>query len=175
MTEDQFWSIIDTSLADAEGDQNAQCEAIEAALVALPPTIVLGFQAAFNRLHAKSYIEKLWGAAYVMNGGCSDDGFDYFRGWLIAQGRATFEAALADPDSLAGHIGEPNADGYEFEDMLSIAARPWMAATGRDVDAFYDALGALPEYVRPELAAFSWNEDDGSLARLYPRLTALFG
>jgi hypothetical protein len=28
-----------------------------------------------------------WGAAYLANGGCSDDGFDYFRGWLIGQGR----------------------------------------------------------------------------------------
>ncbi|MFF5497583.1 DUF4240 domain-containing protein [Streptomyces aquilus] len=36
-----------------------------------------------------------------MNGGCSDDGFDYFRGWPIAQGREDFERATADPDALA--------------------------------------------------------------------------
>ena len=34
-----------------------------------------------------SYRWDLWGAAYLANGGCSDDGFDYFRGWLIGQGR----------------------------------------------------------------------------------------
>ena len=33
--------------------------------------------------------------------GCSDDGFDYFRGWLIARGRQAFDQAVADPDALA--------------------------------------------------------------------------
>ena len=28
--------------------------------------------------------------------GCSDDTFDYFRGWLIAQGKETFEKVLDD-------------------------------------------------------------------------------
>jgi hypothetical protein len=32
----------------------------------------------------------LWGPAYIMNGGCSDDGFDYFLGWLVGQGREVF-------------------------------------------------------------------------------------
>jgi len=26
------------------------------------------------------------GAAYIINGGCSDDGFEYFRRWLVLQG-----------------------------------------------------------------------------------------
>lgn len=43
------------------------------------------------------------GAAYLINGGRSDDGFDHFRGWLLTQGRATWQAALAEPDSLASH------------------------------------------------------------------------
>ena len=38
-------------------------------------------------LVARSYDWNLWGAAYLMKGGCSDDAFDYFRGWLVAQGR----------------------------------------------------------------------------------------
>ncbi|MFD8951587.1 DUF4240 domain-containing protein [Streptomyces xanthophaeus] len=43
----------------------------------------------------------LWAAAYLAHGGCSDDGFDYFRGWLIAQGCDVFERVAADPDALA--------------------------------------------------------------------------
>jgi hypothetical protein len=34
----------------------------------------------------------LWAAAYVINGGASDDGFEYFLGWLMAQGRARWES-----------------------------------------------------------------------------------
>ncbi len=46
--------------------------------------------------------------AYQLNGGCSDDcfvyfRFVYFRCWLLAQGRATWEAALCDPDSVVDH------------------------------------------------------------------------
>jgi hypothetical protein len=48
-----------------------------------------------------SYLGSLWAAAYRINGDCSDDGFDYFRDWLITQGRDMFEAAVADPDALA--------------------------------------------------------------------------
>ncbi len=36
----------------------------------------------------------------IMMNGCSDDSFDYFRGWLIAQGKDVYHAALRDPDSL---------------------------------------------------------------------------
>jgi hypothetical protein len=50
---------------------------------------------------ADSYHVDLSGAAYLINGRCSDDGVEYFRGWLIAQGRATYERVVADPDALA--------------------------------------------------------------------------
>lgn len=33
-----------------------------------------------------------------MMNGCSDDSFDYFRGWFIAQGKDVYMDALAEPD-----------------------------------------------------------------------------
>jgi len=50
---------------------------------------------------ADSYRVDLWGAAYLINGGCSDDAFEYFRGWLIVQGRGTYERIVADPPILS--------------------------------------------------------------------------
>ena len=47
-----------------------------------------------------AYTWKLWGAAYMIGGGCSDDGFIDFRYGLIAKGQTVFEAAVRDPDSL---------------------------------------------------------------------------
>jgi hypothetical protein len=55
---------------------------------------VLDYHHVHSWLMAQSYRLDLWGAAYLVNGGCSDDGFDYFRGWLLRQGRATWQAAL---------------------------------------------------------------------------------
>ena len=44
---------------------------------------IIEFAKIFNTLYANSYQSNLWAVAYIINGGCSDDGFDYFRGWLI--------------------------------------------------------------------------------------------
>lgn len=46
-----------------------------------------------------SYTHEVWAAVYIMNGGCSDDCFSYFRNWLIFQGKQVFMKALKDPDS----------------------------------------------------------------------------
>ncbi|ARW08881.1 DUF4240 domain-containing protein [Bacillus atrophaeus] len=56
--------------------------------------------------------------------GCSDDTFDYFHGWLIAQGKETFEEVLHDHEYLAAYITEETIDeeGYpQNEDLLSVA------------------------------------------------------
>jgi hypothetical protein len=106
-----------------------------------------------------SYRWDLWGAAFVINGGCSDDGFDYFRGWLLLQGREVWNAALRDPESLA----EIPLDGDpECEDVLYAAGKAYESATGH----------SLPSRTEPppsEPAGTAWAETD--LETLYPRLS----
>jgi hypothetical protein len=86
---------------------------------------------------ADSYRSSLWAAAYVINGGCSDDGFDYFRGWLMLQGREAFGQAVADPDSLADlaavRLAIANQAIVECESALYIPARAHRAATGDEI------------------------------------------
>jgi hypothetical protein len=63
----------------------------------------------------------LWAAAYIMNGGCSDDGFLYFRCWLIAQGKEVFEK-VRDNAELLGELKLrfPEEDGaFEMESLIS--------------------------------------------------------
>ena len=103
MDTDDVWRLVDRVRAEVENADDA--EAVAAGMVDLlaerEPTQIVGFAQPLWDLLSVSYRNNLWAAAYVMNGGASDDGFDYFRGWLIAQGRETFERALTDPDSLA--------------------------------------------------------------------------
>ena len=68
--------------------------------------------------------------AYLINGGCSDDGFAYFRSWLISRGRAAYAAAVRNPDSLAGLV-DPDRDDYEFEDLWGIAQEVYEERTAR--------------------------------------------
>ncbi|WP_020635463.1 DUF4240 domain-containing protein [Amycolatopsis alba] len=110
----------------------------------------------------------------MINGGCSDDGFDYFRGWLIVQGRDVFERVVADRDALADlpAIRVAAADGNEMEceDALSIARNAHLRATGEQPPA--DAYTIR----YPELDS-AWDfdfDDQAELKRRLPRLAALY-
>ena len=45
---------------------------------------IVAFDRFFLERVNEAYRTDLWEVAYLMNDGCSDDGFDYFRGWLIS-------------------------------------------------------------------------------------------
>ena len=177
MPEESFWGIIGTTLtaATAAGDDpDAQDKAQNASLAALLSELdwqdVLAFENRFNALHRASYTSHLWCAAYLMCGGCSDDGFDYFRYWLISRGEAVYRAAISNPDSLAA-IADPENDDYEREDIAYIA---------RDIFAEKTGGAEIYEYLSPDERdypdiTFDWEEDDPvTMQRLCPRLYAMF-
>jgi Protein of unknown function (DUF4240) len=116
-----------------------------------------------------------------MNGSASDDGFDYFRGWLISQGRKIFEAALENPDSLADVIDEEAEADFEFENasILNIAVWIWEAKTRLKTDEFYAQLGTtLKQAVEfGDLDAWSKDSDadEEKCAVIYPKLWKRFG
>src|SRR5271169_5861141 len=59
------------------------------------------FAVLFDSMMDRAYSYGLWGAAYVIHGGCGDDAFTDFRASLISRGKEAFERAIRDPDSLA--------------------------------------------------------------------------
>src|SRR5262245_38625607 len=101
MHADDFWRIIDRVHASNPDDMDARCEALRAELEQLSDFDLKSFIEHFDGADARAYDWKLWGAAYLIQGGCSDDAFSDFRATLISMGRNFYERALADPDSLA--------------------------------------------------------------------------
>jgi hypothetical protein len=168
MNLDGYWHLVWTARS-AVGEQASVDEIADrvvALLVEQGPAEIRDADNHFMTLAAQAYGWPLWGAAYVMNGGCSDDGFDYFLGWLVGQGREVFERAVTDPDSLADVV---TADEVEFESEEFSAAAQTAAhqLTGR-----YET-GAAP-VSRPQLGE-GWDFDDEVEMRArYPRLTDLF-
>ena len=154
---DRFWSIIDETLGP---DMDAQVESLGNTLVKLSRDELLAFAADFPRAVAAAYRWELLGPAYVINGGCSDDGFTDFRSWLIAQGKMVYDAALADPDSLASQITEPFA---EFEDFGSVVMDVFEAVHDEDWPPSTVTHPAEP-------AGAPWEEE--SLGALFPKLSA---
>jgi Protein of unknown function (DUF4240) len=83
----QFWRLIDTARGEVADSAHTEAVAARATILlsALPPEEIIAAQRVLSSLLAESYQTLLWAAAYLINGGCSDDGFEDFRGWLIAQ------------------------------------------------------------------------------------------
>ncbi|MFD3502967.1 DUF4240 domain-containing protein [Streptomyces sp. NPDC058678] len=175
MNEQQFWQLIaaarDQSLDPDESETVAR--ETTSLLATRPAEEMVAAQQVLWDLMAASYTNPLWAAAYVINGGCSDDGFDYFRGWLIGQGRKVFERIIADPDALAelSIVQASAADGrdLEGEEMLSIAWNAHIIATGEQLPA--DAFTI--RYPEPDPAWDFDFDDRDEMARRLPRLVAL--
>lgn len=168
MTEDQFWAMIEQA-KNVPDDEKV--DLIQSHLSQLPEADLSAFATYFSARMAESYQWPLWGAAYLMNGGCSDDGFDYFRGWLICQGQAVFRNALSNPDSLADYVN-PDQGYYDLEEALSMAQRVYHERTGKE----------LPYEYAPQSVAFhdgatgeDWDfDDEDECAKHLPQLTAMF-
>jgi hypothetical protein len=116
----RFWEIIDTARASACGWDDMYDPLIDL-LSSLCISDIMKWNNIFSEYHRLAYKNKLWAAAYVINGGCSDDGFEDFRGWLIAQGKDVYLNALSNPVSLAHREG-CKGGSVAFEEMLTAAS-----------------------------------------------------
>ena len=121
MDKARFWQLIEEAKAKSGGDCEAQAAALKSLLSPLQAEELIAFERIFSECRNAAYRWDLWGAAVMINGGSSDDGFEYFRWWLIGQGQAIFEGALADPDSLADLLANSIDWGDAWLECESIA------------------------------------------------------
>jgi predicted DNA-binding WGR domain protein len=171
----RLWRLIELSRKGSEGDVYVQLENLRRRLLKLSEEELRRFDTVLWDLMQESYRADLWGAAYIINGGCSDDGFDYFRGWLILQGEKAFCEALRNPDSLASRVRRSWEIEGEFfcEDALSIAAQAYEEKTGR-ADWYETQPARQMTGLKGDLDA--WEDVDTTqenARRLYPRLCKL--
>jgi len=171
MDETEFWELVDASREAAEGDPEEQADQLVERLLRLDPEAVLDFARHFESRYNRAYRWDLWGAAWLLMDGASDDAFDFFRCWLIGQGREVFEGALhGDPDSLADLLDdfdeEIDGDGEELGYAADEAYEQLTGMVAPD-------LGIAPAAAEPEGAPVDF-ENEGALAERYPRLWQRF-
>jgi Protein of unknown function (DUF4240) len=165
---DRFWELVEAAAVADDVDCEPRADRLTAMLEQLPPEEIVSFDQHFWLRLAEPYRWDLWGLAYQLNGGCSDDGFVYFRCWLLARGRATWKAALADPDSLMDYpVAYWSGSDLECEPMLYAAMHAYHAR----------AEAELPDdsqLVQPaEPLGEQWDfEDDEEVRRRVPRTWA---
>jgi hypothetical protein len=171
MDETEFWEIIDSTREAAEGDPEDHADLLVERLLQLDPDSVLDFARHFETRYNRAYDWDLWGAAAVLLRGASDDAFDYFRCWLIGQGREVFEGALHNPDALAELLDEfdEDTDG-DGEELAYAADEAYEQLTG----VVAPDLGIAPQAAEPVGTPFDF-DDDATLAQRFPRLWERFG
>ncbi|GAA4903378.1 hypothetical protein GCM10023333_41960 [Ferrimonas pelagia] len=133
------------------------------ALSQLPDRSLLGFSHQFELHHGAAYTWRLWGAAYLLCDGCSEEEFANFRASLISCGPALYQAALDDPNVLS-------EVGWLRSELCSSLYHS--AVT----DALEQRFGRVPasEFPCPlEPSGQAWEEE--TLPQLYPRLKPLAG
>jgi Protein of unknown function (DUF4240) len=172
MTARKFWNLMK---AARDADNGDQFGALKAALLRLKPEEILAFKQRYEELIAAAYKNELWGAAYLINGGCSDDGFHYFLVWLVSQGEKVYNAALAKPDGLARVLGPDDFDDTCESALDSAANQAWQEKTGRSEEAFFEELDRVGPPATFALTGEDWDfEDDAGMRKRYPRLCRLF-
>lgn len=155
---DRFWKIIDAAVFGACNNSDRIAANLKMALRALSERDLLSFGAMFDGCVTQAFSWDLWGAAYVINGGCSDDGFLYFIYWLISRGKTTFEKVIQDPDSLV----EVDIDGVAENEEFGSAVLEVLVERG--LEAMRPSNITWPT----EPAGNQWVEHD--LPQKYPRL-----
>lgn len=109
MNVNDFWKIIEVG---KNADQPE--EILEELLSGLSPEQIHLFATYFENMFDKAYRWDIWCAAYLLDGGCSDDGFIYFVRGLISKGRDVYENAVRDPNSLIEFLNAPCVQNEMF-------------------------------------------------------------
>jgi hypothetical protein len=166
MSRARFWGLIESARADADNDTGRQSELLEERLSKLSPRQIVRFQQIRRQMDELAYTWDVWGAAYVIEDGCSDDCFRDFRAYLISLGPRAFAAALRKPDSLAPVVKD--AEEGDWENADDVAPDAYQTATGDDFPADSSDLSGNP---RGE----AWDDDSSeALVQRYPALAARF-
>jgi hypothetical protein len=169
LDEDTYWAIVSKSLKGTRS-QDAQEQYLIKEIEKLTPTEMIGFRLRTDKLLYDTYNSAMWCAGYIMNGGCSDDMFEYFRNWVISRGMETYSMVKDNPDSLITEVVE-GAEFYEFESFWYVALKAFKNKTGQDLYDFIDyenfttSEGKYPQF------EFTWEEDNPeSMRKICPLL-----
>ncbi|MGG6266666.1 DUF4240 domain-containing protein [Leptolyngbya sp. AN03gr2] len=163
MTEVEFWELIEQSRPEVN-DCATQTIQLQQILSQLSPDRIVQFQQIFHDKIVEAYRWDLWGVAALIQGFCSDDGFEYFCRWLVGQGREAFVNAIADPETVADLLDHQN-QMIECEELFYAALFAYEAMTG-------EIIPELDVHYPRHPAGERWT--DGQLAEQFPKVVSRY-
>lgn len=167
--DERWWGLIDRARQEARAEEpSARAALLIDWLSRLDASEIAAFDRFFLERVNEAYRTELWEIAYIMNGGCSDDGFDYFLGWLVSEGKQRYVAALADPRAAAEGVDADDGP-FECEEMWGVASRAFVAKTGESQETYYRQHA--PKVLRSDIGE---PFDEDTVEERYPEVAARF-
>lgn len=160
MDEDQFWKIIQTAKDHSNGNFEKQQEDLAKELWKITPDDIILFGNRFRYFRGQAYTWELWGAIYIIHGGCGDDSFNDFREWVIGQGKDFYYKTINDPESLV-EIDTEQID-IDWEGLGYVYSTVFEEMTGQEMEYLLEE--------NKEITGVEWEEDNDDLKNMFPRL-----
>lgn len=120
MDKNLFWELIDSVNREVpNGDHSAVLQATREKLYQLPSTEIAAWYKLYNTIVNQADRRDLWQVCDDCGIHASDDGFYYFRAWLVSQGRDVYTAVLNNPQSLPEFFSDPENASFEAYNYVS--------------------------------------------------------
>ncbi|MDB6138066.1 MAG: hypothetical protein JWO94_1138 [Verrucomicrobiaceae bacterium] len=165
-----FWKIIDEFVSEDKLDAEYFYAEFAERLAEMDSHELIEFATAQREALYTAVTWDMMGAAQLVTGGVTEEGFEAFCGWLMAQGSDVFRQAVSTPDSLADYLRNyEGGDAFEDDDILSAP-----------MSAFEEKAGGLDDFTlhvsRPlEPEGEQWDlEEPGEQSARLPMLYAYF-
>jgi len=167
MDRSRFYELIDEAREGTDAAApSADAEDLRDVLERVDDDELAGFAAALDRELSRLNDWRVWGAGHVALGplgGLGDDGFHYFRLWILGKGKDAVDQALEDPDGLAEYLGDEDGEDLLNEELEYVAVE-LLEERGIDVEA--------EDGVEPDGDPSGQEFDEDTLQAHYPRLAA---
>ncbi|MCH8622819.1 DUF4240 domain-containing protein [Undibacterium sp. TS12] len=176
MNEQEFWRIV-AEVNRLARYQRYRAEELTNHLGNLSREHIVDFYIHFNRFINQAHIGDVYGAGSLLGQHyMSDDGFEYFRYWLISMGQNAYQQALINPDSMAQLELTHDREGYPrvYDESYCYAIYDaYEKVTGEKIHK--EAKVQESWLHLPERADFNWMDyNHVTLAEKFPLLWATY-
>ncbi|MHC0442915.1 DUF4240 domain-containing protein [Flavobacterium sp. 3-210] len=165
MEEELFWKIIQKTKDSSGGNFEEQQEELANELRKLTADELILFGNSFRNFRGEANTWELWGAIYIIHGGCSDDSFNDFREWVIAQGKDFYYKIITNPELLA-EIETHLIEEFDWEGFGYLPGIVFEELTGQEMP--------YPFQEKHHTTGNEWDEKSDDLQKLFPKLYAKY-
>jgi len=161
MEDETFWSIIKITKDNSHDNFELQQKELANQLRKLTPDEIILFGNRFRSYRGLAYTWELWGAIYMIQGGCGDDSFNDFREWVIGQGKEFYNKTITDPETLV-EVETAKMEDSDWEGLGYVPGTVFEEVTGQEMP--------YPFQENLDITGTEWEEGGDQLENLFPRL-----